>query len=244
MKNAPDRLTAITRYQSSSLIFSTVLSIVMPALLTRMSSRPCCSMHLVDACAGSPPPSRRSPDARCSVRPCPPSVVDELHRRARGHGCIPPRRSRPARRGCARSRRRSRGCRRSRTRRAHADGGAGRADSGRCCAVVAISCYSSLSDPSARPSSQASSGQISCLAFDPAIRPMWPPGRSRCVTSSLTRPGPAAAPCPRAGRCGPRPAVTTSRFCSIRSRSTRWPRSHRRPDTSRFSLYIQVIHSR
>ena len=44
MKNAPDRLTAITRYQSSSLIFSTVLSIVIPALLTSMSSRPCCSI--------------------------------------------------------------------------------------------------------------------------------------------------------------------------------------------------------
>ena len=41
MKNAPDRLTAITLYQSSSVIFSTVLSIVMPALLTSTSSRPC-----------------------------------------------------------------------------------------------------------------------------------------------------------------------------------------------------------
>jgi hypothetical protein len=44
MKNAPDRLTASTLYQSSSVIFSTVLSIVMPALLTSMSSRPCCSV--------------------------------------------------------------------------------------------------------------------------------------------------------------------------------------------------------
>ena len=44
MKNAPDRLTARTLYQSSSVIFSTVLSIVMPALLTRMSRRPCCSI--------------------------------------------------------------------------------------------------------------------------------------------------------------------------------------------------------
>ena len=44
MKNAPDRLTASTLYQSSSVIFSTVLSIVMPALLTRMSRRPCASI--------------------------------------------------------------------------------------------------------------------------------------------------------------------------------------------------------
>ena len=44
MKNAPDRLTSITLCQSSSDIFSTVLSIVIPALLTRMSSRPCCSI--------------------------------------------------------------------------------------------------------------------------------------------------------------------------------------------------------
>ena len=29
------------------------------------------------------------------------------------------------------------------------------------------------------------SGQISLRAFEPAIRPMCPPGRSRCVTSSL-----------------------------------------------------------
>jgi hypothetical protein len=41
MKNAPERLTAITLYQSSSVILSTVLSIVIPALLTRMSSFPC-----------------------------------------------------------------------------------------------------------------------------------------------------------------------------------------------------------
>src|ERR1700694_1735495 len=44
VKNAPERLTAITLYQSSSVIFSAVLSIVMPALLTRTSSRPCCSI--------------------------------------------------------------------------------------------------------------------------------------------------------------------------------------------------------
>ena len=44
MKNAPERLTASTLYQSSSLILSTVLSIVIPALLTRMSRRPCCSI--------------------------------------------------------------------------------------------------------------------------------------------------------------------------------------------------------
>ena len=40
MKNAPDRLTAITLYQSSSVSFRTVLSIVIPALLTSTSSRP------------------------------------------------------------------------------------------------------------------------------------------------------------------------------------------------------------
>ena len=44
MKNAPERLTAITLLQSSSAIFSTVLSIVIPALLTRMSRRPCSSI--------------------------------------------------------------------------------------------------------------------------------------------------------------------------------------------------------
>jgi hypothetical protein len=44
MKNAPDRLTAMTLYQSSSVIFKAVLSIVIPALLTRMSSLPCCSI--------------------------------------------------------------------------------------------------------------------------------------------------------------------------------------------------------
>ena len=42
-----------------------------------------------------------------------------------------------------------------------------------------------LSGPSARPSHSARSGQISLRAFEPAIRPMCPPGRSRCVTSSL-----------------------------------------------------------
>ena len=39
-KNAPDRFTSRTLCQSSSLILKTVLSTVMPALLTRMSSRP------------------------------------------------------------------------------------------------------------------------------------------------------------------------------------------------------------
>ena len=43
-KNGPDRLTEITRSQSSSVILCTVLSMVIPALLTRMSRRPCCSM--------------------------------------------------------------------------------------------------------------------------------------------------------------------------------------------------------
>lgn len=40
MKKAPERFTASTRYQCSSAILSTGLSMVMPALLTRMSSRP------------------------------------------------------------------------------------------------------------------------------------------------------------------------------------------------------------
>ena len=39
MKKAPDRLTEMTRSQSSSVILATVRSIVMPALLTRMSSQ-------------------------------------------------------------------------------------------------------------------------------------------------------------------------------------------------------------
>ena len=43
-KNAPDRLMEMTRCQSSSVILATVLSMVIPALLTRMSRRPCCSM--------------------------------------------------------------------------------------------------------------------------------------------------------------------------------------------------------
>ena len=38
MKKAPDRFTAITLFQSSSVILATVLSIVIPALFTRMSS--------------------------------------------------------------------------------------------------------------------------------------------------------------------------------------------------------------
>ena len=44
MKNAPDRFTWMTLFQSSSLILRTGRSAVMPALLTRMSRRPCCSM--------------------------------------------------------------------------------------------------------------------------------------------------------------------------------------------------------
>src|SRR5215475_11667416 len=40
MKNAPDRLTVITFSQSSSVILATVRSMAIPALLTRMSSRP------------------------------------------------------------------------------------------------------------------------------------------------------------------------------------------------------------
>jgi hypothetical protein len=44
MKKAPERLTARTLYQSSSVILKIVLSEVMPALLTRMSRRPWWSM--------------------------------------------------------------------------------------------------------------------------------------------------------------------------------------------------------
>ena len=47
-KNAPDRLTARTLSQSASVSFSTVLSMVMPALLIRMSSEPCSLDHLGD----------------------------------------------------------------------------------------------------------------------------------------------------------------------------------------------------
>ncbi len=43
-KKAPDKLMEMTRSQSSSPILATVLSMVIPALLTRMSRRPCCSM--------------------------------------------------------------------------------------------------------------------------------------------------------------------------------------------------------
>ena len=44
MKKAPERFTEMTLFQSSAPIFSTGMSFVMPALLTRMSRRPCCSM--------------------------------------------------------------------------------------------------------------------------------------------------------------------------------------------------------
>ena len=44
MTNAPDRFTAKTVYQSSSVIRGTVRSMVMPALLTRMSNLPWWSM--------------------------------------------------------------------------------------------------------------------------------------------------------------------------------------------------------
>jgi hypothetical protein len=43
-KKAPERFTARTLYQSSSVIAATVLSIVIPALFTRMSSLPCVSI--------------------------------------------------------------------------------------------------------------------------------------------------------------------------------------------------------
>ena len=43
-KNAPDKLTPMTLFHSSSVILATVLSIVIPALLIKMSSRPCISM--------------------------------------------------------------------------------------------------------------------------------------------------------------------------------------------------------
>ena len=43
-KKAPDRLIEMTRSQSSSPILATVRSMVIPALLTRMSRRPCWSM--------------------------------------------------------------------------------------------------------------------------------------------------------------------------------------------------------
>src|SRR6185503_4186330 len=42
-KNAPERLTFKTLCQSSSVSLRIVLSMVMPALLIKMSSRPCCS---------------------------------------------------------------------------------------------------------------------------------------------------------------------------------------------------------
>ena len=43
-KKAPDRLTRSTLLQSSTDIFNTGRSWVMPALFTRMSRAPCCSM--------------------------------------------------------------------------------------------------------------------------------------------------------------------------------------------------------
>ena len=70
-----------------------------------------------------------------------------------------------------------------------------------------------LSDRSARQPLH-SSGQTCCFAFDPAIRPMWPPGRSRWVTSSLaTRSSNGTVPF--GGAMWSAPAVTTSRFCSM-----------------------------
>lgn len=43
-KNAPDRFTARTVYQSCASILIAVLSAVISALLTRMSRRPCVSI--------------------------------------------------------------------------------------------------------------------------------------------------------------------------------------------------------
>ena len=43
MKKEPDRFTAMTVFQSSTDIFVTILSTVIPALLTSMSRRPCWS---------------------------------------------------------------------------------------------------------------------------------------------------------------------------------------------------------
>ena len=76
MKNAPDRLTARTLSQSSSVILSTVLSLVMPALLTRMSSRPWRSMTSC-TCAGSPPRSRRCPGGSMPSRRTPVELLAE-----------------------------------------------------------------------------------------------------------------------------------------------------------------------
>src|SRR5271165_5381134 len=63
MKKAPDRLIAMTLCQSSSVILATVRSIVMPALFTRMSTRPCFSITSC-ATAGSHQTDRCSPRAR------------------------------------------------------------------------------------------------------------------------------------------------------------------------------------
>ena len=48
MKNAPDRLTASTLYQSSSVIFSAVLSIVMPGVVDQHVEAAVALDHLVD----------------------------------------------------------------------------------------------------------------------------------------------------------------------------------------------------
>src|SRR4029079_14457393 len=56
-KNAPDRFTAMTLFHSSSVIFATVLSIVMPALLIRIQAA-----VAVDDLADSSPTVVRAPD--------------------------------------------------------------------------------------------------------------------------------------------------------------------------------------
>ena len=88
MKNAPERLTAITLYQSSSVIFSTVLSIVIPALLTRMSSRPWRSItsSIVRRQSSAEP---TLPWWMLASTPCSRELGEERARRARRHGRSP-----------------------------------------------------------------------------------------------------------------------------------------------------------
>ena len=225
MKNAPDRLTAITLYQSSSVIFSTVLSIVMPALLTSTSSRP---WRSITSSIGAPAIVRRADVALVDAR-------GHAVRLAAGAAAPPPapgrgcsRRRRPlALRGeaAARSPPRSRGCRRSRTPRARSSAAAGcrpgtTRRSGRSCrgavyrsSWCSVSVLINPSPPLALLTHLAVRALGQPRGRSQARAPCAPPSRrpARCarrdgrgVRRPRSRSGRRTASCPDAARCGRR----------------------------------------
>ena len=209
MKKAPDRFTARTLYQSSSAIFATGLSTVIPALLTRMSQT---SVRLDDVVDG----------ARAVVRRADVALVDrggdaDVLELALEHlGAIlvatvaggdagalvgeaaADRRADPA--GAASDER---------------DPVLELVADDDFDLVTEFCGWHSLFLPSlvaiAALATAPMSGQISLRAFDPAINPMCPPGRSKLVTSSLeTRSSSGFVPC--GGAMWSAPAVTINRL--------------------------------